>query len=69
MQPADALFFRMKDTELKPGLRPSYRHLEVLETLSVNDVMRAAPISLQDTDSLAHAAEMLAQIRAKASPK
>jgi hypothetical protein len=32
MQPADALFFRMKDTELTPGLRPSYRHLEVLET-------------------------------------
>lgn len=32
MQPADALYFRMKDTALKAGLRPSYRHLEVLET-------------------------------------
>jgi hypothetical protein len=29
--PADALFFRMKDTVLQQGLRPSYRHLEVLE--------------------------------------
>ena len=31
MVPADALFFRLPGTTLKTGVRPSYRHLEVLE--------------------------------------
>lgn len=29
--PADALFFRLKGTPLKTGMRPSYRHMEVLD--------------------------------------
>ncbi len=44
------------------------RDLEVLETISVSDVMRSAPITLRESDTITAAADLLAHTRHHGAP-